>query len=105
MPNQKLQVTYASKHLVHTNMLDNKGTPLSITFVYGHPILAKREEVWCKLKELKLLSHPNWLCIGDFNQVLNTEDKFSFTQRSILGAKSLQNLISDLALCDLATSG
>ena len=59
MPNQKLQVTYASKHLVHTNMLDNKGTPLSIIFVYGHPILAKREEVWCKLKELKLLSHPN----------------------------------------------
>ena len=86
-------------------MLDNKGTPLSITFVYGHPILAKREEVWWKLKELKLLCHPNWLCIGDFNQVLNTEDKFSFTQRSILGAESSQNLISDLSLCDLATSG
>ena len=90
---------------MHTNMLDNKGTPLSITFVYGHLILAKREEVWCKFKELKLLSHLNWLCIGDFNKVLNTEDKFSFTQRSILGAESLQNLISDLALYDLAASG
>ena len=90
---------------MHINMLDNKGTPLSITFVYGHLISTKREEVWCKFKELKLLSHPYWLCIRDFNQVLNTEDKFSFTQRSILGAESLQNLISDLALYDLAASG
>ena len=70
MPNQRLQIIYASKNLVRTNLLDNKGTPLSITFVYGNPILAKREDVWNKLKDLKLLTHPNWLCIGDFNQAL-----------------------------------
>ena len=70
MPNKRLRIIYASKNLVRTNLLDNKGTPLSITFVYGHPILAKREDVWNKLKDLKLLTHPNWLCIGDFNQAL-----------------------------------
>ena len=70
MPNKRLRIIYASKNLVRTNLLDNKGTPLSITFVYGNPILAKREDVWNKLKDLKLLTHPNWLCIGDFNQAL-----------------------------------
>lgn len=105
MPNQRLQIIYASKNLVRTNLLDNKGTPLSITFVYGHPILAKREDVWNKLKDLKLLTHPNWLCIGDFNQVLSNDDKFSFNQGALLRVDSLHNVISELSLCELAAFG
>ena len=90
---------------MHTDLLDNEGTPLSITFVYGHPEYAKREEVWCKLKELKLLTHPNWLYFGDFDQILSKEDKFSFNQGSLLGVESFHHLISELALCDLVASG
>ena len=101
MPKQRLQIIYASKNLVHTDLLDNEGTPLSIAFVYGHPEYAKKEEVWCKLKELKLLTHPNWLYFGDFDQILSKEDKFSFNQGSLLGVESFHHLISELALCDL----
>ncbi|XP_030924699.1 uncharacterized protein LOC115951678 [Quercus lobata] len=85
--------------------MDNKGTPLSITFVYGHPVLAKSEDVWNKLKDLKMLTHPNWFCIGDFNQVLSDNDKFSFNQGALLGADSLHNVIYELSLCELAASG
>lgn len=77
-PRQQVRITYESKNLMHTDLVDNKGNPLAITFVYGHPNHFKREYVWVKLRELKVMSHPNWLCIGEFNQILSTEDKFSF---------------------------
>ncbi|KAF3968806.1 hypothetical protein CMV_007347 [Castanea mollissima] len=102
---QNLQLVFESKHLVHTDMVDNRGNPLSITFVYGHPQLTKKEEVWGKLRALKLIAHPRWLCIGDFNQILSNKDKFTFGDRSIPGAERLQQLISDLQLCELVAQG
>nr|POE76348.1 hypothetical protein CFP56_34515 [Quercus suber] len=86
------------------HLLDNKGKPISITFVYGHLDQAKREEVW-QLSSLKATAHPNWLCIGDFNQILSKDEKFSFTQGSIAGANLFQQVISNLHLCDLTATG
>nr|POE55350.1 hypothetical protein CFP56_60122 [Quercus suber] len=105
MLRESLAVDFASENLIHISLLDNKGNPLSITFVYGHPNHAKRDLVWQQLKSLKDHSHPNWLCIGDFNQVLNSQDKLSFKQGSIVGANLLQQVIDDLHLCDLTTTG
>ena len=73
--------------------------------MYGHPDHAKRDLVWQQLKTLKGWSHPNWLCIGDFNQVLNSQEKLSFNQGNIVGANLLQQIIDDLHLCDLTTIG
>ena len=70
LQNLKLDIQYSSKHLIHANLLDFKGNPLSITFVYGHPVHAKRMEIWNDLKYLRNMAHRNWLCIRDFNQVL-----------------------------------
>lgn len=105
MPRQSLKVTFDSTHLIHINLLDNKGKPISITFVYAQPDQAKREEVWQQLSSLKATAHPNWLCIGDFNQTLSKDEKFSFTQGSIVGANLFQQVILDLHLCDLTATG
>ena len=53
LPRQSLQVVYDSKNLIHIDLLDNKGNPFSITFVYRHLDHAKRGEVWQQLKSLK----------------------------------------------------
>ena len=103
-PKQNLKVIHSSEHLIHTNCLDNKGCPLSITFVYGHPEHSKREAVWHKLKSLKCGAHSNWLCIGDFNQVLKQDEKFAFHQGNLVGAPLFQQVIDELQLCDLAAS-
>lgn len=79
MPKHNLQIQHSSKNMIHANLLDHKGTPLSITFFYGHPELAKRKEVWLELLQIRQIALPNWLCIGDFNQVLTNEDKFFFS--------------------------
>ena len=90
LPRQGLQIVYDSPNLIHINVLDNRGYPLSITFVYGHPDHAKRGEVWQQLRSLKQNSHPSWLCIADFNQVLSKEDKISFRTGNIIGAEEFQ---------------
>ena len=69
--------------------MENKSLPTSITFVYGHPKLARRAEVWHQLLALKTKTHPQLICIGDFNQILTREEKFSFTQGRMLGWKDL----------------
>ena len=53
MPRESLKVVFDSKHLLHIDLLNNKGSPFSITFVYGHPEHAKRDLVWQQLKSLK----------------------------------------------------
>ena len=105
MPRQSLTVEFASEHLIHIILLDNKRSPLLITFVYRHPDHAKGDLVWQQLKTLKNGSHPNWLCIANFNQVLSSQDKLSFNQGNIVGANLLQQLITDLHLCSLTATG
>ena len=67
---------------------------LTSTFVYGQPDHSKRNDVWNMLRQLST-SHPNGPCIGDFNQIILDNGKFSFNGK-IIGAEKLQDLISEL---------
>lgn len=105
MPNWNFDIQYGSKHMIYANLHDYKGNPLLITFVYKQPNHAKREEVWNELKQLRSIAYKNWLCIGDFNQVLTQEDKLSFYNRKIEGADLFQQTLFDLELCELEARG
>ena len=105
LPKQDLRVAFDSQNLIHVNLLDDRGSPLSITFVYGHPDHTKKGVVWQQLKTLKQWAHPSWLCIGDFNQILYKEEKFSFKNGTIPGAEEFQQVLRDLQLSDLSASG
>ena len=105
LPGHNLQIVFQSNHIIHIDLLDTKGNPLSITFIYGHPEHSKRGEVWQQHRNLKNIAHPNWLCIGDFNQILSKEEKFSFNQGSIVGADLFQQTISKLQICNLVATG
>lgn len=103
--NVQLSIQYGSKHTIHADLLDHKGTTLSISFIYGQLDHTKRESFWSEMKQLKLLGKPIWLCIGDFNQVLYHKDKLSFNTISIVGADSFLNTINELELCELKAKG
>lgn len=45
------------------------------------------------------------MCIGDFNQILSTDDKFAFLDRKIIGADIFQQTLNDLGLCELEAKG
>ena len=105
MGSQRLSILYNSKHLLHADLKDKKGTPLSISFVYGHPNNAKRDEVWTELRNIRNLVHKRWVYIGDFNQILSQEDKFGFSHRKIEGTEVFRQTLFDLGLCDLNAKG
>ncbi|XP_075663267.1 uncharacterized protein LOC142632825 [Castanea sativa] len=105
MSTHKLHIQYNSKHLIHADLIDNRGNPLSISFMYGHPILSKRERVWSDLKNIRNIAYRNWLCIGDFNQILTQNDKFGFKTRKIEGTELLKQTLFDLELCELEAKG
>ena len=105
MPNLKVNIQHGSKNLIYVDLADTSGNPLSISFIYGHPNLAKREEVWVELKSVRSISHRNWLCIGDFNQLLSREDKFGFKNSRIEGAEAFRQTLFKLELCELEATG
>ena len=105
LPGLNVHIVFHSNNIIHADLLDSKGNPLSITFIYGYPEHAKRGEVWNQLRNFKNLAHQNWLCIGDFNQIMYKEEKFSFNMGSIVGADLFQQVISELHLCNLVGSG
>lgn len=43
-PNQKLTIMHSSKHLIHADLLDYKGTPLLITFFMVNLITQKERK-------------------------------------------------------------
>jgi hypothetical protein len=42
---------------------------------YRHPERAKQSESWELLKYLKYLSTYLWVCVGDFNEIINQSKK------------------------------
>ena len=59
MSPHKLNVLYSTNHLIHANLLDNRGNPLSISFIYGHPTQSKRHIVWSDLIAISRIAHKN----------------------------------------------
>ena len=46
-----------------------------LTGFYGEPNTNYREEAWSMLRMLRSKPHLPWCCIGDFNEILRTEEK------------------------------
>ena len=105
MGNQSFNILYSSKQLLYVDLIDNKGNPLSISFLQGHPNHAKREEVWTELRNIRNLVHKTQLCIGDFNQIISQEDKFGFSHRRIEGEETFRQTLFDLGLYDIEAKG
>jgi hypothetical protein len=50
-------------------------------------------------------AHQRWLCIGDFNQVLTNEDKFTFKPTTIPDNLDLLQKLSNLSLIRIESKG
>ena len=52
-----------------------------ITGFYGNPDFANREDSWSLLHDLSHHYSLPWICIGDFNEILRTEEKQGWLDR------------------------
>ena len=51
------------------------------TGFYGNPVTANREHSWALLKHLSLKMDIPWFCVGDFNEIVRSEEKMGGASR------------------------
>uniref|UniRef100_A0A2N9HBX7 Endonuclease/exonuclease/phosphatase domain-containing protein n=1 Tax=Fagus sylvatica TaxID=28930 RepID=A0A2N9HBX7_FAGSY len=74
-----------NQNFIQTDIKDQFGNFCSITFIYGHLVLSQRKKIWEELESIANGVYSRWLCIGDFNQVMIDDDKFTFKPCHIPG--------------------
>ena len=76
-----------------------------ISTIYASPRLAERRLVWSNLLEIaKLHNHP-WLMLGDFNEVLSSEDKYGGNQINLNRAMEFKDCLDNCNFLDLGFAG
>lgn len=72
---------------------------------YGPPQTAKRKVIWEDLSALlESLKNP-WVCFGDFNMIINDEEKVGGQVGSSSAATYLKEILFDLGAIDLGFAG
>lgn len=59
--------TYRSANIIALQIQDDIRVVWFIVFLYGHPSVSRRGEVWCQVEsQINRFQHP-FIIIGDFN--------------------------------------
>ena len=73
--------------------------------VYGHPQASQKKHTWTLLRRLTGLFSLLWLCFGDFNEILNLNEKRGRLDRSADAINEFRAAIRDCKLFDLGSRG
>ncbi|GLT66721.1 hypothetical protein SLA2020_390740 [Shorea laevis] len=76
-----------------------------LTGFYGHPETARRGEGWSLLRHLQSLPPDPWLCIGDFNEIVEQTEKVGGALRPIRQMEAFRAVLDDCSLSDLGSLG
>lgn len=70
----QLKVIEYNFHLIAVEVSEGIGSWILVGF-YGSPYAAKKQKVWEELCALLKSFKVTWVCIRDFNVILNDEEK------------------------------
>jgi hypothetical protein len=88
-------------------VIDSCGNNLKWKFIgfYGHPNAAKRKESWDLLRYLSTFQPIPWMCIGDFNEIVDHLEKKGITTRPRWQMEDFQRVLEDARLHDIGSQG
>ena len=74
--NFKVTIQNYSQHHINAVVASNGAMPdWKFTGFYGNPDTTKRNESWDLLRHLNNFQPTPWLCMGDFNEIVNLSEK------------------------------
>lgn len=79
--------------------------PWLLTAVYAHPTPTIRDELWNFLGNCSCFDESPWALIGDFNQILSSDESFGGTTAGLRGRHKMQNFMQQRGIVDLGASG
>jgi hypothetical protein len=74
------------------------------TGFYGHPEVHKRKESWDLLRHLATLSPLSWLCMGNFNEIIDDAEKWGEARRARAQMTAFQSTLETCRLADMGFS-
>ncbi|KAH9770133.1 hypothetical protein KPL71_012275 [Citrus sinensis] len=75
------------------------------TGIYGHPKSMQKRHTWTLLRRLAGLFNYPWLCFGDFNEILNLNEKLGGNDRCLNMVAEFREAVTDCSLVDLGCKG
>ena len=72
---------------------------------YGEPNTSYREEAWSMLRMLGSKPHLPWCCMGDFNEILQTEEKRGGRTRPHVQMQAFREVLDFCGFIDLGFTG
>jgi exonuclease III len=106
--NESIQVSiqnYSRRHINAHIKVGRHGVEWKFSGFYGHPEAAKRKELWALLRHLATLGPNPWLCMGDFNEIVNLTEMKGGAKRARRQMTDFQEAMEDSHLCDLGFKG
>uniref|UniRef100_A0A2N9F0P5 Reverse transcriptase domain-containing protein n=1 Tax=Fagus sylvatica TaxID=28930 RepID=A0A2N9F0P5_FAGSY len=97
--------TYSKNHIDSNVVVTDSGKEFRFTGFYGNPETHRRKESWALLKHLRHLGSAPWLCAGDFNELLDQNEKFGIGQRPDWQIRDFREAVEVCQLHDLGFVG
>lgn len=79
-------------------------TKISCLNIPGNPIVQQRKHSWQLLKRLANNCNLPWLCLGDFNEIMDVKEKWGGIEQSVSQINSFKLAIEEAGLIDLGYS-
>ena len=74
--------SYSKYHIDSVVTVTATGDTWRLTGFYGHPETSKKEATWRLLETLNTHADLPWICVGDFNEILERHEKTGRIPRS-----------------------
>ncbi|KAF7143420.1 hypothetical protein RHSIM_Rhsim05G0112800 [Rhododendron simsii] len=101
-----VDVEISNKNMMHTMISTQADSRCwAATFVYGSPTHARKEQILNMIRGVACSDRVPWLCIGDFNQVLNVEDKRGGNLPNLGRIRAVREMLEDCGLTNLECKG
>lgn len=94
-------VNYSQRHISAKITQPHSNFSWSFTGFYGHLERELRELSWKLLSHLCLMNPEAWLCLGDFNEIIDQSEKFGGEIHSATQMDRFRTTILDYNLWDL----
>ena len=100
----QIEVMEFNKYVIAVKILDPGGDWYLVGF-YGPPYASKKREAWENLYALLETFQEPWICFGDFNIVMDSEEKDGGRAECSMSPNFLKDILFELGAIDLGFSG
>ncbi|KAF8113566.1 hypothetical protein N665_0048s0027 [Sinapis alba] len=104
MEDFQVNVLFSNNRMIDIEAIID-GIKVFMTFVYGDPVLERREQVWERLTRFSTIKSGPWFMIGDFNEITSHEEKVGGRRRTDSSFLPFKHMLSDCGMLEFPFTG